>query len=62
MKKIYQQPKVTVINMKTEQPLAASNQYDTTSNSIMVNGNTMDEGNGDDAAVKSYNVWDDSWE
>ena len=62
MKKIYQQPEVMVSIMRTELPLAASNQYDSTGNSILINNETMDSGNGDDAAVKSHSIWDNYWD
>ncbi|MBR0272849.1 MAG: hypothetical protein IJQ59_02005 [Bacteroidaceae bacterium] len=41
--------------------LAASNEFNGTSASL--NSSTMEEGNGDDAAVKvnNYNVWDEAW-
>lgn len=62
MRKTYQQPCLTVCQMQTEAYLlSASNQMD--GNNIRFNQDTMQEGSGDDAAVKgqTYSIWDDAW-
>lgn len=62
MKKNYIKPVLVVQKMKYERALlAGSNEYDTQSlKGIQFNPNTMDGGDGSDAARQhSYNVWED---
>ena len=61
MKKNYSKPVLVVQKMKYERALlAGSNEYNTTLNTIQLNRETMEEGDGSDAVRQhSYNVWDD---
>lgn len=61
MKMKYQKPSVMVCPMACELPIAGSNEV--SGKGIDMNTDTMQPGNGNDAAVKSitYSVWDDDW-
>lgn len=57
MKKQYQKPKIKVVRIDTESILMqASNTYD--GDSLPLNFSKMNEGDGSDAAAKSFNLWD----
>lgn len=60
MKKLqYIQPQTTVVRMQTVHMIAGSNEFN--GNSATLNGDSMDEGNGDDAASRRRyrNDWED---
>lgn len=58
MKKQYQKPDIKVVRIDTENSLMqASNQYD--GDSLPLNFSKMSEGDGSDAAAKSFSLWDD---
>lgn len=61
MKEVYIQPRLICVKVQATAMLAASNEYN--GSSVNLNGDTMSEGNGSDAAVKvnNYSVWDDAW-
>ena len=61
MKKLYIQPQLLIVRVQATAMLAASNEYN--GSSVNLNGDTMSEGNGSDAAVKvnNYSLWDDAW-
>ncbi len=61
MKKLYIRPTMTTVMVKSERPLAGSNEV--LGMGIDFNKTNMESGSGDDAAVKgaSYSVWDDDW-
>ena len=60
MKAIYQKPEILTERVETQQSLLAlSNQFN--GNAVQLNYDTMDEGNGGDAASKdnSLDLWED---
>lgn len=58
MKKTYQKPNIKVVRIDAGQNLlAASNMLE--NDKLEINSKTMKEGNGTDAAAKSFNVWGD---
>ena len=62
MKKLqYIQPQTTVVRMQTVHMIAGSNEFN--GNSAELNGDTMDEGNGGDAASRRRrNEWEDEYD
>ena len=62
MKKLqYIQPQTTVVRMQTVHMIAGSNEFNGTSAEL--NGDTMDEGNGGDAASRRRrNEWEDEYD
>ncbi len=57
----YIEPALCMTDLQPEHIIAASNEITGTSGNF--NKSTMEEGDGDDAAVKAtpYSVWDDDW-
>ncbi len=60
-KTLYIQPALRMTYLQPERIIAGSNEIYGTSGTF--NKETMEEGSGDDAAVKvhSYSVWDEDW-
>jgi hypothetical protein len=56
-KKVYIQPQATFSGMEMTEMIAASNLF--TGENVELNGNTMQEGDGSDAASRHNSVWDD---
>lgn len=61
-RKKYQQPATLVEQLCSVLPLAESNIIDGDSASADLNPDTMDEGDGDDAAAGIRHSWGDLWE
>ena len=58
--KTYVTPNVTVVRLVHACALmSASNNFD--GNSIDLDNSNMTEGDGGDAAVKRFNIWDEEW-
>lgn len=59
--KIYLQPETAVVAIASDgYLLGLSNEYNTTSNSVLLNSATMEGGDGSDAASRGRgSVWDD---
>ena len=61
MKKTYIKPTLLAVQVTQRLLLDQSNKVN--DNSVTLNPNTMDSGNGSDAVKShSYNVWDDDWQ
>lgn len=62
-KTMYIQPQTTIVLVSAQAMLAASNTLSSDGNSIEFNYNTMQDGDGSNAAVKAGNVFDgQDWE
>ena len=57
MKKIYIKPQLAIVHTEGMSIMTASNTYN--DQKINITPSIMSEGDGNDAAVKKYSVWDD---